>query len=282
MKSAAIDARTPADPTADDPAYLVRRRAIARQAAGPDATPHDIAYRPDENRTWATVHRALADRWARHAHPDLVAAWDRLDLPADEIPQLREVSAQLEPLTGFRFRAVAGLVDKEVFFAGLAQRVFLSTQYVRHPDRPLYTPEPDLIHEVLGHANALADRRLAELHRLAGEAMLRVHTAEARQFLADVFWFSGEFGVVETDDGCLAYGAGLLSSTGELEAFRSHATIRPLDLAAMGTLAYDIDHYQPVLFAARSLDHVLDTVGGFFARVDDDEVAHLARQADTP
>ena len=102
-----------------------------------------------------------------------------------------------------------------------------------------------------------------------------VHDERARQFLADVFWFSVEFGVVWEDGEPKAYGTGLLSSPGELGWFADHADIRPLDLFAMGTTAYDIDHYQPILFAGESLQHVHDVVGGFFATATDDTIAAL-------
>jgi len=104
-----------------------------------------------------------------------------------------------------------------------------------------------------------------------------VHGEAERQFLYDVFWFSAEFGVVRQsdDDGdtVKAYGAGLLSSPGELQWFGDNAEIRPLDLDDMGTIGYDIDVYQPVLFAGDSLSHVLDTVGGFFADATDESLA---------
>ena len=135
------------------------------------------------------------------------------------------------------------------FFAALADRTFSSTQYVRWEGSPLYTPEPDVIHEVMGHGNCLACPEIAELHRLAGEAIGRVHTERSLQFLADVFWFSVEFGVIREAGEWKAYGTGLLSSPGELEWFADHADIRPLDIVDMGTTAYDIDHYQPILFA---------------------------------
>ena len=104
---------------------------------------------------------------------------------------------------------------------------------MRHPSEPLYTPEPDIIHEVIGHGNMLASPRFAELKRLAGEAARRVETDEALQFIADVFWFTLEFGVIREGGELKAYGAGILSSYGEIEEFR-HTEIRPIDLAEMG------------------------------------------------
>ena len=139
---------------------------------------------------------------------------------------------------------------------------------------PLYTPEPDLIHEVIGHGNTLARRASPPSTAQAGLAAQRVETDEALQFLADVFWFSIEFGVLREDGELRAYGAGMLSSYGEIQEFRA-AEIRPLDLLAMGTLEYDITHYQPVLFAPTSMAEVEDVVGGFFAEFDDDTPARM-------
>jgi phenylalanine-4-hydroxylase len=199
---------------------------------------------------------------------------DRLALPTDQIPQLDEVSANLGPLTGFEYHPAAGLVPFDQFYGSLADGVFHSTQYLRHPSRPLYTPEPDLIHEVIGHGGLLASPRLADLNRLAGLAARRLSTKEGRDFFAHVFWFTIEFGVVYEDGELRAYGAGLLSSYGEIDEFRT-AEIRPLDVAEMGMLEYDITKYQPILFAADGLDQLLDEVGGFFADCDDDSPARL-------
>ena len=140
----------------------------------------------------------------------------------------------------------AGLVGFEDFYGSLADGVFHSTQYVRHHAQPLYTPEPDLIHEVVGHGGMLASPRLAELNRLAGEAARRLETKTARDFFSSVFWFSIEFGVVYESDpasqaprpSCAHTGRGCCAF-GEIEEFRS-AEIRPLDVAEMGTHEYDI------------------------------------------
>ncbi len=261
----------------EDAAFRARRLAIASAATGPHRRPGFIDYTDEEHGVWAAVSSALAPLWRQYGAHEVQVAHDRLGLPTDHLPQLDEVTAKLASLTGFRFRAVEGLVDKVTFFDALSREVFLSTQYVRHAATPLYTPEPDVIHEVIGHANCLADPQLAELHRLAGRAMVRVQSAEARQFVADVFWFTGEFGVVRQQGRPRAYGAGLLSSFGELGWFARHAELRPIDVWEMGRLPYDISRYQPVLFAAESLDHLLDEVGGFFDRVTDDDVrSHLA------
>jgi phenylalanine-4-hydroxylase len=267
-----------------DPEYRARRNEIAARAlrwTPGHPIPH-VEYTEAEQNVWRTVCGELAAKHQRLACADYREAMARLGLPTDRIPQLDEVSARLEPLTGFGYHPAAGLVPFDRFYGSLADAVFHSTQYIRHHARPLYTPEPDLIHEVIGHGGLLASPRLAELNRLAGEAARRLETKAGRDFFARVFWFSLEFGVLWESDPTYpsthpelrAYGAGLLSSYGEIEEFRA-ADIRPLDVAAMGVQAYDITHYQPILFAADGIEHLLEVVGGFFAGCDDDAPARL-------
>jgi phenylalanine-4-hydroxylase len=259
-----------------DGVYRGRRNEIAAAAMAwtPGAPIPQIAYSDVENEIWRTVCRELHVKHEKYACREYLEAKAALGLPEDHVPQLDEVTAGLAPLSGFTYHPAPGLVELREFYASLGDDVFHSTQYVRHPSEPLYTPEPDIIHEVIGHGNMLASPRLAAIKREAGKAAQRVETDAALQVLADVFWFTMEFGVLREDGELRAYGAGILSSYGEIEEFR-HMEIRPLDFAEMVTIDYDITKYQPVLYAARSLDHLEEAVGGFFAQADDDTPARL-------
>ncbi len=263
-------------PGLEDPEYQRRRNGIAAAALAWEPgtpTPH-IDYTETEHEVWRTVCEHLAplhDQYACKAFREAVHA---LDLPRDRVPQLDQVSAGLAPLTGFSYVPAPGIVPLEEFYGSLEDGVFHSTQYLRHHAAPLYTPEPDILHEVMGHGNLLADPQVAELNRLAGAAARRVTTPEALKAVADVFWFTVEFGVLWEEGELRAYGAGILSSYGEIEEFRS-MEIRPLDFAAMATIDYDITHYQQVLFAAESFDHMVAEVGAFFADCDDDTPGRL-------
>jgi phenylalanine-4-hydroxylase len=259
-----------------DEVYRARRNEIAAAAMAwteGDPVPQ-IAYNDAENGIWATVSRELHVKHEKYACREYLEAKAALGLPEDRVPQLDEVTARLAPLTGFIYHPAPGLVELREFYESLGDRVFHSTQYVRHPSEPLYTPEPDVIHEVIGHGNMLASPRFAAIKRAAGEAAQRVETDAALQAIADVFWFTMEFGVLHEDGELRAYGAGILSSYGEIEEFR-HMEIRPLDFAEMTTIEYDITKYQPVLYAAASMDHLEDAVGGFFRGADDDTPARL-------
>ncbi len=259
-----------------DPSYRARRNAIAALAAAYVAgEPIPAAeYTPAEHEVWRIVSAELDIKHRKYAVGGYLDGKERLDLPGDRVPQLEAVSARLEPLTGFRYLPAAGLVPLREFYGTLADSRFHSTQYIRHHTVPLYTPEPDVVHEVIGHANALANDRFAALYRLAGQAARRVVSAEALEFVSRTFWFTMEFGVMAEHRELKAYGAGILSSYGEIEEFRG-MDVRPLDVTAMGTLSYDITKYQDVLFRAESMDHLEDVVGTFWATCDDDSITAL-------
>jgi phenylalanine-4-hydroxylase len=266
-------------PGADDPDYRRRRNEIAAAALRwrPGQPAPRIAYRADEQDVWRTVRRELAPLHERHAASEYREALAVLDLPADHVPGLDEVSERLIGRSGWSYVPAAGLVDLRTFYAALGTRIFHSTQYVRHPAMPLYTPEPDIIHEVLGHGHLLATPTFGELHRRAGAAAIRLRSEQSLRFLSRVFWFSLEFGVVVEDGELRAYGAGILSSSGEIAQFGAMA-LRPLDLREMGTADYDITRYQPVLYRADSVAEIEAVVGGFFDTCTDESIEELCRE----
>lgn len=269
-------------PGFSDPAYRERRSRITDVARTyrPGAPIPVVEYSPEEDAVWAQVsseldrlHQGLACGACRRGKA-------RLALPPDRVPQLRDVDAGLRQLTGFRIRPAPGLVPLREFYGSLADRTFCSTQYIRHHSVPFYTPEPDVVHEIIGHANLLADPDFADLYEAAGRACRRTEGDAALDFFSRVFWFTLEFGVVHEDGALRAYGAGLLSSYGEIQVFRQ-AEIRPWDVWAMGTQDYDITRYQPVLFAASSPEELTSSLRDFFDGYDDRAYERLRRKATT-
>lgn len=254
----------PDHPGFRDAAYRARRDRIARIASThrPGSPVPDAPYTAEEHELWRTVLDALAPAHARHACAEYLDAVRGLSLPRRRIPQLAEVSARVQLLSGFRLEPVAGLVEPRVFLESLADGVFLCTQYIRHHSAPLYTPEPDVVHELIGHATTLAHPRLAELNRRFGRAVRRARTADEIERLARAYWFTVEFGVVREGGAVKAYGTGLLSSAGELEAMAG-AELRPLDLEAASRHDYDPTSFQPVLFCADSFDSMCLALADF-------------------
>lgn len=257
----------PDHPGFRDQDYRDRRNRIAQIALDYRAgeTIPDAPYTPQEHRVWRTIWRALVPAQQAHACAEYLEAVERLELDSDRIPQLREVSKKVSAISGFRLEPVAGLVEPRVFLESLANGVFLCTQYIRHHSTPLYTPEPDVVHEIVGHGVTLACGPLAELNRLFGKAVKRTRSAEALDRLSRVYWFTIEFGVLREGENLKAYGTGLLSSAGELEAMHN-AELRELDLEAVSGHEYDPTHYQPVLFCAPSFEDMFQTLRDFLVR----------------
>lgn len=257
-------------PGFSDPAYRARRARIAELGAAyrrGDPIP-EVTYTAQEDEVWRMVSAQLAIKHREYACAEYLRGAQRLVLPRERVPQLREVDERVYSLTGFHINPVPGLVPTRIFYGSLAERTFLSTQYIRHHSVPFYTPEPDIVHEIIGHANMLASPVFAELYELAGRASLRATTDASLDAFSRVFWFTLEFGVIRENGVVKAYGAGLLSSYGEIDVFRD-ARIRQWDLRAMATQEYDITRYQPVLFAAPSLERMLADLRAFFSSYDD-------------
>ncbi len=256
----------PDHPGFRDSDYRARRNQIAQLAMNyrPGDSIPDAPYTADEHRVWQTIWQALRPAHQKHACSQYLDALQRLDFSDERIPQLREINVKVQAISGFRLEPVAGLVQPRVFLENLADGVFLCTQYIRHHSTPLYTPEPDVVHEIVGHGVTLACPQLAELNRMFGQAVKRTISPDALERLSRVYWFTIEFGVLREDGAVKAYGTGLLSSAGELEEMRA-ADLRPFDLAAASFEKYDPTHFQPVLFCADSFEEMYQTLRKFLA-----------------
>lgn len=236
-----------------DPVYRARRNDIARAALNwkfGQPVP-EIAYTAEENGVWKTALANLSPLHEQYACAEFKACWPGLHFAPDRIPEFSEVNARLVPATGMHMVPVAGLVTPRVFFEELGQGLFLGTQYIRHSSAPLYTPEPDVIHELVGHVALLAHPEFARLNRRFGEVAARANEATVEKLIR-VYWYALEFGVVRSARGHEVVGAGLLSSYGELGRFEEKATLLPFDLEVMARTPFDPTDYQGTLFVADS------------------------------
>lgn len=249
-------------PGFSDPDYRARRAhvdSLARRHRHGDAIPC-VEYTPQETATWSEIYARLAVLHRRHACAEFLRAKGDMERycvygPA-RIPQASEVSAYLEARTGFRLRPVAGLMSSRDFLNGLAFRVFFSTQYIRHHSDPFYTPEPDVCHELIGHAPMFANPAFADLSQEIGLASLGASDADIER-LARCYWHSVEFGLVEQSGRRKAYGAGLLSSVGELDnacGEGGRSGFVHWDPVRAADQDYPITRYQPLYFVAHTLD----------------------------
>lgn len=178
---------------------------------------------------WRYCMRKLRDLFPQHACREFLAAWDVLGFREDEVPQLEDVSQLLRSASGWQIRPVAGLLHPRDFLNGLAFRTFHSTQYMRHGADPCWTPEPDVVHELIGHVPMLAQPAFCALAHAIGVASLGADEAQIWH-LTKCYWYTVEFGVVREGEAVKAFGAGVLSSYGEMHNMAGgQAGLRPFD-----------------------------------------------------
>ncbi|KAJ1834154.1 hypothetical protein LPJ63_002178 [Coemansia sp. RSA 2711] len=245
-------------PGASDPVYRRRRLAIVQKAKEyrtGQPLPR-IEYTEQEKATWRQVYTRLREMYPKYACREFLHVFPLLEQNCaygpDDIPQIEDISRFLKDCTGFTLRPVMGLLTPRDFLNSLAFRVFHSTQYIRHHSDPYYTPEPDCCHELLGHVPLFADPNFAELAQEIGLASLGASDEDIEK-LATIFWFTAEFGLCREDTSIRAYGAGLLSSFGELEyALTEAPEKRSFEPSKTAIQKYPITQFQPVYFVADS------------------------------
>jgi len=262
-------------PGFSDTVYRERRKMIVDNAGkykyGMEI-PH-VDYNQEEIETWGIVYSRLKELFPKYACKEyneiLGSLEDQCGYGEDNIPQLQDISQFLKKETGFQLRPVAGLLSARDFLNALAFRTFFSTQYIRHHSMPLYTPEPDVVHELMGHAPLLANSDFAELSQTYGLASLGASDRDIQR-LATCYWFTIEFGVYKEDEDIKAYGAGLLSSFGEMEyacapkkSGEEAPEYLPWDPAIASEKDYPITTYQPTYFVANSLKDATDKLKDF-------------------
>lgn len=241
-------------PGANDPEYRKRRDYIAGLSKKFRETGiiTDVDYTDEEQGIWRHVATRLEELHQKHASPFYLRAKKDLGISTERIPQLSEMNRRLKELTGFRLAPIEGLVETRAFLSWLSYRVMLSTQYIRHHSRPDYTPEPDIVHESIGHIPMFTNPNFADYSQFIGHGA-RLANDNQLEELGRLYWFTVEFGLVEDQGDVKAYGAGLLSSYGELEhAFGDNVERRPFDLEQVINTEYTYSDMQPVLYVIPS------------------------------
>jgi phenylalanine-4-hydroxylase len=225
-------------------------------------------YTADEHALYRRLFERQARLVPRYACPEWIDAIAGLDA-AREIPRFQEVSRRLRQATGWEIVAVPGLIPDDAFFTHLANRRFPVTVWLRKPEEFDYIVEPDVFHDFFGHVPLLFDRTYADHLYEYGKGGLKAMRLDAVKMLARLYWFTIEFGLMNTAAGVRAYGAGLLSSGGELaysvEDPRPQRV--PFDLERAMRTEYQIDRYQEKYFVIDSFEHLMRETAPDFAPI---------------
>jgi phenylalanine-4-hydroxylase len=213
-----------------------------------------IDYTPEETRIWREVSPKLDELHRKFACQIYLRAKRELAINQEEIPQLRHLSDRLRRETDMHLVPAEGALPYRTFYQYIAERGFPVTQFIRHGSHPEFTPEPDMIHDCLGHVPPLMNRDYAELLVLIGKAVSTTTKGDQVLALKRFSWFSIEFGLLEEAGEVKVFGAGILSSTGEIPyAVQSpEVTRKPFVTDVVINTDYDPSRMQDRLFIAPS------------------------------
>ncbi|MCL1124923.1 phenylalanine 4-monooxygenase [Shewanella surugensis] len=217
-----------------------------------------INYPQEENDIWHQLYTRQLDKLPGRACDEYLQGLDAISLPNDHIPQLHEIDKVLLETTGWKTAAVPALISFANFFELLANKAFPVATFIRSKQELDYLQEPDIFHEIFGHCPLLTNPSFAHFSHLYGQLGLAA-TPQERVYLARLYWFTVEFGLIQSDPETLRiYGGGILSSPGEtLYVTGPKPEIKPFDLLEVLRTPYRIDIMQPVYYAIEHIS-VLD------------------------
>jgi phenylalanine-4-hydroxylase len=249
-------------PGAHDAAYRERVDDLNRQSeqAWPQIPTYD--YTGEEEEIWSLVSEVLIPLQNHYSCQAFLEGRDRLDLPDGHIPQLDDVSAKMEEETGFMLAPVGGLLDQSEFLPMLAKKVMRCTPYIRHSENPFFTPEPDIVHELRGHAPMFMHEPFVELSVQIGEAAgaaVEAGNDDLLELIGLFYWYTVEYGLIREDGDLKIFGAG--NNGGVQDLLRSvDPTVekKPFDMENIKELSIDYDAPQQVFYVAESYEQITE------------------------
>jgi len=220
-----------------------------------------IVYTPSEDALWATLFEKQNNAIGQYACQEYMDGLRQLNLPCDRVPQLAEVSAVLRKETGWSVVAVPALISFKRFFDLLADKKFPAATFIRRPEHLEYLQEPDIFHEIYGHCPLLTNPIFADFVQAYGKISASANEKD-QVLLARLYWFTVEFGLIQSSQGLRCYGAGLLSSMGET-TYSVESTIpmrKPFSIFDALRTPYRIDIFQTVYFVIDDFQQLYDLV----------------------
>lgn len=248
-------------PGSDDPVYLARRQEIEKITSSyqKDSLIPLVKYREEEEKTWSIIAKKMVGLHKGRVCTRYMKGKDALKLPLQRIPQLQDLDERLKKLRGFRVVPVEGWADSRSFFERLSERKMFCTQYIRHASQPEYTPEPDIVHEVIGHLPMFAlDDDFTAFTQLIGWAGAVASPEEMIQ-LERLYWFTSEFGLIKEKEGVRIYGASPAGSVGEIQnCLTDKVERKPFQLEEVLDTNYDIYGFQKKFFVIDSFKQLFE------------------------
>lgn len=220
-------------------------------------------YSADDHRTWGTLYGRQRELLVGRACDEFLQAQDAMGMDAARIPRFDQLNEVLGAATGWTLIGVEGLLPELDFFDHLANRRFPVTWWIRRPDQIDYIEEPDLFHDLFGHVPLLMNPLFADYMQAYGVGGVKAHAIgpEALQMLTRLYWYTVEFGLIDTPQGLRIYGAGIVSSKGEsLHSLESAAPNRiGFELERIMRTRYRIDTYQKTYFVIDSFEQLMES-----------------------
>ena len=218
------------------------------------------AYSKTHHKVWESLYNRQMDLLPGRVCDEYLEGVQALEINAYEIPRFEKLTEILKPRTGWEIVAVPGLIPSKPFFSLLANRKFPVTNWIRKPEEMDYLEEPDLFHDLFGHVPLLTNPVFGDYIAAYGRGGLKALGLEALKYITRLFWYSVEFGLINTPSGLKIYGAGIVSSRGEtLYALDSNSPHRVgFDVMRMMQTEYRIDDYQETYFVIENFDQLFD------------------------
>lgn len=231
------------------------------QAKQPDKNGY-IEYTSIENSTWNDLYNRQVKTIENRACDEFLLGLKQIGMPTDRVPQLADISSALIPATGWSVTPVPALISTEVFFNLLLKKQFPAATFIRIPEELDYLEEPDIFHEFFGHCPMLMNQTFADFMHEYAKLTLTLSNTHDQELMARLFWFTVEFGLIETNKGLRCYGGGILSSHGETKyALDSDQPVRqPFALIDVLRTPYRIDIMQPIYFIIKSFEQLFDSI----------------------
>lgn len=243
-----------------------------KYAAKPVGANGWIHYTEDENQIWAELYQAQSQLVNQHMVNEYIVGLKRLDLPTDRVPQCAEISSRLNQITGWRVEPVPALIGYDRFFYMLANKTFPAASFIRDRADFSYVTEPDIFHEIFGHAPLLTHPQVTQFSQFIGQIGTQIG-AENHAWLARLYWFTLEFGLIQQnprhhasshneskDDTVVPMGAAIASSQTEVvyASISEQPQRRSFDVVSAMRTPILFGIKQPIYYVLESFDHLLE------------------------